>query len=170
MNLERLGHLVAYGKGRIQRSHGILQDQSDSLAADRSHFVFGFFQKVLTLEEDLAVDDFSRGPGEQFDYGQRGDALTAAGFTHQAKRLPFAKRKTHPIHRLDDAAASKKIGLEVLYFQYRHRFIARQPAMTKVSFHNWRSRGSRRSRSQSPNKFNDSTVSAIASPGNRDIQ
>src|SRR5262249_37648989 len=99
------------------------------------------------------------GPGaplwQQAHHRQRRHALAAARFAYQAQDLATPKVKAHAVDRLHHTAAQEEIGMEVADFQDR------RPA------HSWRSLGSRRSRSQSPNRLTDSTRRVMAMPGIR---
>ena len=57
MHPDRLADLVADREQRVQRSHRVLEDHRDPLAAHVAHLGIGFFQEILAREQHLAADD-----------------------------------------------------------------------------------------------------------------
>ncbi len=96
--------------------------------------------------------------GQQPHQRQRRQALAAARFAHQPQHLAALQREAHAVDRLHHAAAQEEMGVQVADFEDR---------IAGKGRHSWRSRGSRRSRSQSPNRLTDSTRSVMAMPGIR---
>ena len=104
-----------------------------------------------------------------------------------AQSLAAAQVKADAVHRFDRAPAGLKISSQPVHFQDdlaangrsgSHNFLtiraliqvrALIPNGGKSGYSICRSRGSSLSRSQSPNRFSDNTVSTMAMPGNVDI-
>src|SRR3989454_1163785 len=78
VDANRLRHLIADGKERVQRHHRVLEDHRDALAADPPYLAVGLLKQVLALEADLARYDARRGR-EQSQQRERQCRLPRAG-------------------------------------------------------------------------------------------
>src|SRR5205085_11986563 len=88
---------------------------------------------------------------------QSRDALAAAGLADDAERLARPDGERHAVDRARDAVDREEMRAQVADAE---QFVGhRAPHMRRAR------RGSRRSRSPSPNKLTESTTSASAAPG-----
>ena len=122
-----------------------------------------FCDQVLALEQHLAADDPRRGRQHAQD-GQRQRALARAGFADDAERLAGVDAQRHVVDRAHHARALRRdvMRREVVEFEQRP-VCHRRPAAAAQS---WRSCGSSLTRSQSPRRLADSTISMMQQPGN----
>ena len=111
MHLERFADLLAHGEYGVKRGKGLLKNHGDFVSTNFAHFLFGLFQEALALVEDIAADNFAGGRGENAQYGQRGDGLSAAGFAHDGKGASVLQGKAQPVHRRGNAL----FGVEVCF-------------------------------------------------------
>ena len=112
-----LAQLGADGHIGVERGVGVLEDQGDLLTADTGHLALALFQKVLSLEDDLAALNAA---GLIHDLHDRtgGNALTGAGLTDNTQNLTLFQRKVHAFNGLDHSAVGHmEVGTEVLNFQ-----------------------------------------------------
>ena len=56
-----LVQLSADAEHRVQAGHGLLKDHAHLVTADVQHFLFGGIKKIVALENDFSVGDFTRG-------------------------------------------------------------------------------------------------------------
>ena len=150
---DRLGDLIADGEERVQRRHRVLQDHRDPLAADSSHLRLGLLHEVDALEHDLARDDLGR-RRQHPEQRERQGRLARARLTHDAERLALIERQGDVVHRARHAGAA---GADVVRRQ--------APYFEEPAGHNWRSCGSNFTRSQSPRRFAERTMSMMQEPG-----
>src|SRR5215470_8989658 len=153
VDADRLGDLVAHREQRVQRHHRVLQDHRDPLAADAPHLVLGLLQEIGALEEHLARDDASR-RRQHAQEGQRQGSLARARLAHDAERLALIERQGDVVHGARDARATRA-----------HVVRGQAPYVEERTGHNWRSCGSNFTRSQSPRRFADRTISMMHEPG-----
>ena len=83
VQLQDLADLPLDGVQRVQRRHGLLEDDGDAVAADRLHVAVGNLQQVLALEEDLTRGMGRHRIGKQAQDGQRGDGFSGARFANE---------------------------------------------------------------------------------------
>ena len=162
MHPDRLGDLVADREQRVERSHRVLQDHRDPLAAHVAHLGVGFLDQILALEQHPAADDARRGRQDPQDR-QRERALTRTDLADDAEGLAGIDAQRHIVDRADDSGALRRdvMGREVLELEQRRRRTGPGP-----SAQSWRSWGSSLTRSQSPRRLAESTISMMQQPGN----
>src|SRR5262249_19033512 len=124
----------------------------DAPAADRAHLGRRPLEDVLAAQQDLALDGPGGALGQEPHHRERRQALAATRLAHQAQHLAALQGEAHAIDCLHHAAAQEEMSVQVADFENGFA-------------HSWRSRGSRRSRSQSPNRLTDSTSKVMARPG-----
>ena len=73
----------------IERGHRFLKDHRDVITTHPSQVAFVGIEQVLALKLDLARRMTRRGIRQQFQDGQRCDALAGTGLTDQRNRLPL---------------------------------------------------------------------------------
>ena len=109
---------------------------------------------------------------------ERGDGLAAAGFADDGQGLPGIDAEAHPVDRFEDAASRVEDGAQTLHreqrsdarlaggfsAQRRRGHVCRLRHAGARAGHR-RRRGSKMSRSASPNKFVPNTARLMASPG-----
>ncbi len=154
---DRLGDLIADREERVQRGHRVLEDHGDALAADVPHLGIGFLEKVFSLESDLPADDLRRGRQEPQD-GEREGRLARAGFSDDAERLAGPDGQRDLVHRSHHARATGAhvVGREIAQLEQGSGSGHRQ---------SWRSWGSSFTRSQSPRRLAERTISMMQQPG-----
>ena len=156
---DHLDDLIADADDGIQRRHRLLEHHCDVAARHRATFARGQRQQVGAAELDTAARDRHRRLRQQAHDRERGQALAAPRLPDQCHRLvlvhverqAFDDRPARPIdlrcqHQVAD-------GKERLHQRDR---------VENASLR----RGSSRSRTASPTRFNENALSAIISPGN----
>src|SRR5262245_21052961 len=141
------------GEERVQRRHGVLEDDSDPPAANPAQLTLSPAGQVLALEDDGAAHD-AAGPWQEADDREARGRLAAARLADEPQRLALVEREAHAVHRLDHArpAEGEEVGLQIGDFEERgQRFL------------DW---GSSRTRSQSPKSWVARTIRRIHAPGN----
>ncbi len=116
VKLDNLRHLVTDRVDRVQRGHGLLENHGDLIAPDAPHPGFCELEQVFLLEQYFAAGyPAGRGRYEPHDGGSR-DALSAAGFSHEAQGLSRRDLEAHVVHRLENGAPDLELDLEVFDF------------------------------------------------------
>ena len=156
---QRLGDLAADGQHRVERGHRLLEDHRDLVAADPAHLGPAQPEQVAALEADRAAREAAGRDRDQAQDRERGDALAAAALADHAQGLAAPQLERDAVDRLDHAVAGQEVGPEILDLEDRWPGPGRHMRLAM--------RGSRRSRSPSPNRLTASTVSARNRPGNR---
>ncbi len=135
---QHLADLHAHGEERIERGHGILEDDRHLLAADPAGIgAAGRVEQRSAFPKNIAARDHA-GHIDEAHHRLGGDALARAGFTDNAERLAAPDVEAHPAHRLRRAAP----GVEA-----DHEIAHHQEVLPVVSFDR-RSSGRRRPRCQ----------------------
>src|SRR5215470_1766424 len=148
-----LGDLGDHREQRVQRHHRVLQDHRDPLAADAPHLVLGLLEEIRALEHHLARDD-ARGRRQHAQEGERQGGLARARLADDAERLPLIEGQRDVVHGARDARATRA-----------HVVRGQASYVEERTGHNWRSCGSNFTRSQSPRRFADRTISMMHEPG-----
>ena len=104
---ERLGNLIAAGEHRVERRHGLLENHGDLVAANLAHLLARELEEVFPLEQHLSRD-LRRRDVQKPHNGERGHALAAAGFSHDAHTFALTHREAHVVDRTEHAV----IGME----------------------------------------------------------
>ena len=113
---DRLHQLAADGIGGVQGGHGILENDTDLVAADILHDLFAGAYQLLSVELDGAAHDLA-GAGKDLHDGIGGDGLAGAGFTHDAQHPAALQIEGHAVDGPDLACVGKEGGTQVSYFQ-----------------------------------------------------
>src|SRR5689334_13533078 len=116
MQSQRFRNLLSYGKDRIQRTHRVLEDHGDVVAADRAHLGVRELRQITSIEKNLARDDLSRRSDEPHDR-QRRDRFTATTFTDQSQQLAGIEIKTDTVDGADQSFTGLKVCVEIPDFQ-----------------------------------------------------
>ena len=103
MQQEDFRDLLADGHDRIERSHRLLEDHRDVLAAYPLHLLLGEAEEIDAVELDAAAGDAAGRIGHQPHERERGDGLAAAGFTDNGESFPGLDGKAHCVDRLEDS-------------------------------------------------------------------
>jgi hypothetical protein len=96
---DRLGNLVADGERGVQRSHRLLEDHCELVAAQVAQALRRALQQVFALEQHLAVGDAPRRLGHEAHDRERGHALAASGFADDAERAAALEPEIDAVHR-----------------------------------------------------------------------
>ena len=124
MDRNTLTDLVTNRHNWIQRSHGILEDHGNLIAAHLFQFLRCHFQYIFSIQFNLAVFDDPRRIRNQIQNRKCRGSLARAGLAHQTQGLALADGKAHVIHGLNVLAvlahtAGGEILLQVLDFNQR---------------------------------------------------
>src|SRR3989442_224874 len=128
-----LRHLPEDGEERIQRRHGVLEDDGDPPATDPAQFALALPGQVLALEDDTAAHD-PGGPRQEPDDREARRRLAASRLADEPQGLALVEREAHAVHRLDDACPPERVevGLEIGHpkngVEVRHGFARARPA------------------------------------------
>jgi hypothetical protein len=149
---QRLRDLLRDAVDRVERSHGILKDHSDTVAAHLTLLPVAHLKDALTLVTDIAAHHLPRRLRDKPHDRQRGHRFPRARFPNHAQCLTSLKGETHSVDSLHDTVAGEEMHVQVIDFKQRghdYSFILT----------------SRASRSPSPSSTKASTVVIIAIPG-----
>ena len=116
MESEGLGNLFTNSEDRIERSHRILEDHRDVVAANLAHLPVRQGQQVLAIKEDLATDNLSR-RRNQSHYGEGCYRFAATRLADKPQQFAAVEIKTHTINCTHESGASGKVGLKISDFQ-----------------------------------------------------
>src|SRR6185295_4087771 len=168
MQHQRLADLPADGHHRVERGHRLLEDHGDVVAADLAHLRLVESDEVATVELHRAADD-AAGIVDEPHQRERRDALAAPALADDGQRLAALQREGDAIDGLHQPRARVEAGLQVLHLE--HVLVGLDSPLRGVcreglwSRHQMRCRGSRRSRSASPNRLVPNTTALMATPG-----
>ncbi len=152
MQFQAFVQLPADGHGRVQRRHGFLEHHADAGAAQLAQHCRLGLGDIHAFEQDGPARHHQR-RGRQAHDGARGLRLAAARLAHDADHFARGNVKRHSA---DDLAAALPDGQRQVRYGYQCAHCT--PLM----------RGSRRSRTASPNRLMPSSASAMARPGRMD--
>ena len=112
MQFDRFSYLIANGKDRVQRGHGILKYHGDFIPTDFLHLFFAELQEIRPIQEHFA---FNNSPGELQDLhnGIGRHTFTAARLTDNAKDLTVRKVEGDAVDGFDFAGIGKERGVKV---------------------------------------------------------
>ncbi len=118
---QRLANLVADAHDRIERGHRILEDEADIAAAHLAQVGIGHLLQVAPVEirRTLRHLDLVRQKPHQAEHRQ---ALAAAGFADDAKRLALVDIEVDAID--DDGGAAARIDLDGEILHVQQAFVA----------------------------------------------
>ena len=95
-----LRQLLADGHDGVQRSHGILENHRDAVAAHFLIFLVGVVDQVFPLKEDFTVQNDSGRIGNQLHHRERHSGLSGAGLAHKTQNLALLQVEIHAIDGL----------------------------------------------------------------------
>jgi len=116
-----LADLPAHRVERVERSHRLLEDHRDVVAADLLHLGLAELEQVPALEADRTADDAARRLGDQAQDGERRHALAATRFAHHAQRLAALQLVGHAIDGAHRADRGEEMSFQILDLQNRLR-------------------------------------------------
>jgi hypothetical protein len=108
MQPQHLGNLLADRVHRVKRTHRLLEDHADLVAAHGPQRVLIGPRKILPAEHHAAGNARSRWKEPQ--HGKCRHRLARAAFPHQRQRLARRNVKTDPPHRLERAETNGKVA------------------------------------------------------------
>ena len=120
MRLDGLDHLLLDREDRVQAGHRILEDHRDVRPADASKLLLPEYDQVLTLEHDPTSFDPAGRLGQEADYGEVRDALTAARLANKPEALTLVDLECDAVHGMDRPVVRPKPYNEVLDRQECH--------------------------------------------------
>src|SRR5215510_12266340 len=173
MQHQRFGDLSADAHHRVQRCHGLLEDNGDVVAANGAHFRFRYAYELASSEADAAADDASRRRRHQPQDGERRDTLAANGLADHAQNFTTREAQREDIDRTNHAIACQKPGPQFLNDEEwpRHPRAILLPACLRLIAQDTSPhirlarRGSNMPRRPSPTRFTANTVSPSSRPG-----
>ena len=105
-----LDQLIRNSQVWIQRSHRILKDHGDAIAADLPQFLGWTGQQVNPVENRAAALDAAGRLGNQTHHRITGDRLARSGLAYDSERLTLVDRERNAIDRLDHTVSGMKVG------------------------------------------------------------
>src|SRR3954471_1728407 len=112
MRLQGLADLPSDGQHGIQARHRILEDHRDVTPPHPAELAVGEAEEVTITEGRRAAGD-AAGAGEDPEDRKRGDALPAAGFTHDSERLARRDVERDPVDGVHRSAARPELHPKV---------------------------------------------------------
>ncbi len=94
-----------------------MEDKANLAATDIAQRVFVGFQKVLAVEQNLAVAHLGRRRGQKPQKRHHGDRLARAAFPDDTQKLARLEIETDIVDGMDFAAAHTKYSLKALDLQ-----------------------------------------------------
>ncbi len=136
MQHQHFSDLSADGQHRIERSHRLLENHGNGVAANLPHLRFRQLEQIAPFEHDAPLDGSSGWRCDQAQDRKRGDAFAATGLADNGERLPTRDRKGNAVDCAHHAIAGEKIGFQSLDIKQRgsryvrrfHRFTCVEPA------------------------------------------
>src|SRR6202030_3759779 len=147
---QNLADLLLDGVQRIERSHRLLKHDGDVVAANLPDVALAQLQEIAFLEDDLARGMPRRRVGQELEDRQRRDRFAGSGFPDQRQRLALGDIERDMVDRerlLPTAAAAAEGDGEIADGEegFGHAYVFR---------------GSNASRTASPIKINNDSISA----------
>ena len=144
--------LVAHREHGVERGHRLLEDHGNVLAPDAPPLLLVHAHELAAPEPDAAAGNRARRGRDQPHDRQRGHALAAAGFAHDAEGFPGTQGKAEPIHGHGGLAADVEADLKAAHVK-------------DGAGHSFLSLGLSAVVSPSPTRQMDSDVMKMMSPG-----
>ena len=116
MQHDRLHQLMSDRIGRIQRGHGILEDDRDLVAANGLHDGFIRADELLPVKLDGTGYDLA-GCGKNLHDGIRGDGFARAGLADDAEHLAAVEVEGYAVDGFDFTRGGKEGCMQIAYFQ-----------------------------------------------------
>jgi hypothetical protein len=110
-------HLCRNSQEGIEAGHGVLENHGDVVAPKMAKLTFGELQDVLSLEQDLTSDDFSRRTGDEPHDGEVGHRFAASRFPNDSQGLTLVQREGYTVDCLYYTGIGLEVGLEALDLQ-----------------------------------------------------
>ena len=117
MDVQHLADLIADGHGRIQRRHGVLEDDRDLVAADVTHLLLGERHDVASVELDASGNDIPA-CGKEFHDRHAGDALAASRLTDEPESLAGSDVQCQAVDGANRRSGQPDVGLQTLDLEY----------------------------------------------------
>ncbi len=161
-----LRDLIAHPMDRVQRRQRVLEDHPDLVSAQRTELVGRHGQQLLVAEHDRPRDlDVGLVVVHEPHHREERDRLPRPGLADHAERLVLPDRQGDAVDRLHHPVVGIEPDDEVADLQERGRHARRRFRRVRpVASTRWPP-GSKASRSPSPRKFTQITVTRIARPG-----
>ena len=119
MDLQDFADLALDRVERIERTHRLLEDHRDAVAARLAHGLVRGRQKICPIEGDDAARMMGGRIGQKFEDRHGRDRLAGAGLADQGHGLVASDREGNAVHRRLDPAALGEGDLEVVDGQKR---------------------------------------------------
>ena len=129
MEFQRLIHLIADREDRVQRRHGVLENNRAVVPAERIQLFLRVLQEAFALEFDVAFDDASVLVKDLQDAVRR-HGLAGAGFADDAEDLARVQVEGDAVDRLDFTGVCDEARVQVL--DREDRVVARGPMRFRV--------------------------------------
>src|SRR6185437_838488 len=148
MRLHRLDQLAADRVDRVERGQRVLEDRADLPPTDLAHPRWRKIIDPRAVEQHAPAGD-AAGRLEQADDGGTRERLAGTTLADHAEHLTRLDTERNTVECPQHAAPRRELNGQRLDVEQRHQ----------------RSRGLRASRSQSPRRLIDNTISTSATPG-----
>ena len=120
VNCERFRQLCADFHEGIERSHRILEDHGDALAANGAELVFVDFQEIQAAKHGFARVNAPGRLRDQAEQRVTSDGFSRARLADDSKSLPGIDLERNILHGMHRAVASVESCREVLDVEERH--------------------------------------------------
>ncbi len=114
MQAQALADLFTDLVDRVERSHRVLEDHGDIVAADVAHLVLGHVEERLAAIENAAAMDLARRHGDEAHDGHSRHGLTRTGLADDTERLAAIERVAHAVDRVHHAVLGMEVHLKVV--------------------------------------------------------
>ena len=114
MQHQRLLELLPDGKHRVQRCHGVLENDADLRASHEADLLVRHLEQILPDEGGLSADDLSRRRGDEAQQRHHRDALAATALAHNPQRLALFQAKGNPVYCVNNSLLSFKLRFQPL--------------------------------------------------------
>ena len=118
MDRNTLTDLVTNRHNRIQRSHGILEDHGNLIAAHLFQFLRCHFQYIFSIQFNLAVFDNPRRIRNQIQNRKCRGSLARAGLAHQTQSPFLGDGEVNAIDCMDIGIFGLIMDYQVFYIKY----------------------------------------------------
>src|ERR687883_676377 len=110
MKLRDLHQLFGDSHERVERSHRVLKDHGNALAANPSKLFDGERANVLAIEDDLAGNDLARRVWNQADDGKIRDRFSRTRLADNPQSLAPFENEADAVHSFDRPILGLEIG------------------------------------------------------------
>ncbi len=116
MQAQSFGNLLADRKDGIERSHWVLKDHRDVVAAHVAHRGIRQFQQVAVIKENFTRYDLSRRRDQTHDR-KRGHRLAAAALSDQAEQFTTVEIEADAINRAHQSGTRREMRFQAFDFE-----------------------------------------------------